>query len=160
MSFCLTITRPPRPTLFPYTTLFRSLGLGRDKTCNNRDTVRLLVAGSQSLLFFFSRFCQRTSASTACGPDLREKIVVAIAVEDQLGLRLRCVHRRGERHHNRGFVSVRASDQQCGSVIVHSLHFVLTGRERHLPRCELKWNTREYGLLRSGVLDCCQQGQP
>src|SRR5438270_2179764 len=73
MSFCLTITRPPRPTLFPYTTLFRSLGLGRDKTCNNRDTVRLLVAGSQSLLFFFSRFCQRTSASTACGPDLRSE---------------------------------------------------------------------------------------
>src|SRR5437773_3248226 len=42
--------RPPRPTLFPYTTLFRSRGLGsrlRRRRLHGRDDLRCLTVGEQ-----------------------------------------------------------------------------------------------------------------
>src|SRR2546429_5912648 len=132
--------------------------VGCNEAGYNRDLVRRMVVSCQSLLFLFGRFWQLASAGTACAPDLRQKIAVTIAVENQLGFSLRCVCRRGGRHHYDG-PPFRASNQQRGRDVTHFLHSVLTRRERRLPRCELKWNTRNYGLLRSGGLGCCQEGQ-
>src|SRR2546427_12015695 len=39
--FFLMIRRPPRSTLFPYTTLFRSLGRGRDRPAVDRSLLEI-----------------------------------------------------------------------------------------------------------------------
>src|SRR5258707_12707496 len=44
--FFLMIRRPPRSTLFPYTTLFRSLGAIVSETSTARPVVQVLVLGS------------------------------------------------------------------------------------------------------------------
>src|SRR5690242_21717916 len=40
--FFLMIRRPPRSTLFPYTTLFRSLIIGMGSTCNGTESLRTI----------------------------------------------------------------------------------------------------------------------
>ena len=94
-----------------------ALELGRDEAGNNRDLVRRYVLSCQSLLFLFGRFWQLTSASAARCPHLRQEILTAIAVEDQLGVRLWPVYRRGRRYHHHGCLSFRVSDQQRGRAI-------------------------------------------
>src|SRR5437868_5623560 len=116
--------------------------VGCNEAGYNRDLVRRMVVGCQSLLFLFGRFWQLASQGTACAPHLRQKIAVAITMpnpswssivmataitmEDQLGFGLRRVYRSGVGHHHRGSVSVRASYHQRGRVIPLFLHSVFT----------------------------------
>src|SRR5438128_10813479 len=46
--FFLMIRRPPRSTLFPYTTLFRSPGASPDSNCNDIETTSLAPSGQNS----------------------------------------------------------------------------------------------------------------
>src|SRR2546426_7884594 len=46
--FFLMIRRPPRSTLFPYTTLFRSMNFHRDVTARERHIARLKPGGNRS----------------------------------------------------------------------------------------------------------------
>src|SRR3712207_9204612 len=49
MFFFLMIRRPPRSTLFPYTTLFRSVVLDRDALAGGEDSRHEVVAGAGQL---------------------------------------------------------------------------------------------------------------
>src|SRR5207253_9041238 len=102
----------------------KSIMVGCNEAGYNRDLVRRMVVSCQSLLFLFSRFWQLASQGTACAPHLRQKIAVAITMEDQLGFGLRRVYRSGVGHHHRGSVPVRASYHQRGRVIPLFLHSV------------------------------------
>src|SRR2546428_8298101 len=68
------IRRPPRSTLFPYTTLFRSRGFGGEKFCQQDDDlggpVRVMIAAGAA---------GRPSASLALGAD--EQVVNAQLVK-------------------------------------------------------------------------------
>src|SRR6516165_2441966 len=135
-----------------------ALVVGCHEAGDNRDLVRRLVACQQRLFLLFGRWRELSPTRMAFYPDLGKEVAFATTMEDQFGLSLRLFHLNRIRHYIRGGAAVRALNQQERS-LSRILDPILTRRERHLPRCELKWNTREQWLLRPGDLGCCQEGQ-
>src|SRR5947209_16971880 len=63
--FYLMIRRPPRSTLFPYTTLFRSIGIGQDALVGQRRRELAALGGAACALAFRDRKSTRLNSSHA-----------------------------------------------------------------------------------------------
>src|SRR3712207_7224224 len=64
------IRRPPRSTLFPYTTLFRSIAISRRP--------RLHDIGDEDLVTRQSRACQQLPEKFACRPHERPSLLILV----------------------------------------------------------------------------------
>src|SRR5256885_10588262 len=89
--FFLLIRRPPRSTLFPYTTLFRSAGREDEargvfeKLCARANDVGLLPdrkstrLNSSHLVISYAVFCLKKNKIYCCGPAVNPRLITGTA---------------------------------------------------------------------------------
>src|SRR5205807_8783884 len=121
--FYLSIPRPPRSTLFPYTTLFRSTALGHVLLVGALENA-VQLAGGLALGDLDQLLDPHVAAQPRGDGDVRA-LVVGAAVGDLLRAGTDAGHRRGHAHPQPGVAAAMLPDE--GGAIVHQ---ALDARDR------------------------------